>query len=262
MTYGQDGSVTANDLYNYLNAKDKNEVIQSLKSKGFYKVEDGISLHEKYRKDIYPPYITEYGGECVILSDDHPFGTTKSVEYTSHEYMNTAAYSFRDGLVKMGFRVLTSGYGGKNNRFHAMLCYSDHYLVNIQWDDVNTSRGYKIDFPFIRIVKNDQSIDFSTWSFGKNENSESSSSSNNIATVTYRKSGCDYFVLENNSGFIVAEWMGGNDPDLGDKIAGDFKSYGTKEFYNNTRKRDCKFWIEDYALSKESAMKKISEHCR
>jgi hypothetical protein len=55
--------------------------------------------------------------------------------------------------------------------------------------------------------------------------------------------------------------MGGNDPDLGDKVSGNFNSFGTKDFYNQSRDRDCRLWIDDYMLSKESALEKIREKC-
>ena len=79
------------------------------------------------------------------------------------------------------------------------------------------------------------------------ESSRSNSEGN--ATVVYRKSGCDYFILENNRGFIVAEWMGGNDPDIGDNISGNFHSFGTKDYYNQSRSSDSRLWLDDYDLS-------------
>jgi hypothetical protein len=84
---------------------------------------------------------------------------------------------------------------------------------------------------------------------------------NGYAVVVYKQSSCDYFILENNSGYIIAEWMGGNDPDQGDKITGSFNSFGTKEFYNQSRDRECRLWVDDYMLSKESALDKIRDKC-
>ena len=81
------------------------------------------------------------------------------------------------------------------------------------------------------------------------------------AVVVYKQSSCDYFILMNLSGYIVAEWMGDNDPAQGDKITGNFNSFGTKNFYNQSRDRDCRLWIDDYMLSKESAMEKIRDKC-
>ena len=81
------------------------------------------------------------------------------------------------------------------------------------------------------------------------------------ATVVFRKSGCDYMILENSNGYIIGEWMGGNDPDKGDNISGNFNSFGTKDFYNTTNQSDSRLWIDDYMLSKESALEKINEKC-
>ena len=86
-------------------------------------------------------------------------------------------------------------------------------------------------------------------------------SSQGQATVVYRKRGCDYMILENNSGYIVAEWMGGNDPDQGDNIGGNLNSYGTKELYNLSRNSKTKLWIDDYMLSKDRALEKINDKC-
>lgn len=109
-----------------------------------------------------------------------------------------------------------------------------------------------------------------------NDNTGSNSSSNSndntilrnqgstisgYATVVYRKSGCDYMILENSSGYIIGEWMGGNDPDNGDKFSGNFNSFGTKDFYNISRGSNTRLWIDDYMLSKQSAIEKINEKC-
>lgn len=91
--------------------------------------------------------------------------------------------------------------------------------------------------------------------------SESSILVRSYATVVFRKSSCDYFILENNYGYIIAEWMGGNDPNEGDRITGNFNSFGTKDFYNQSRDSDCRLWVDDYMLSKESAMEKIRNKC-
>jgi|GEM_PF-4775163 len=88
------------------------------------------------------------------------------------------------------------------------------------------------------------------------------SSSRGLATVVYRSSSCDCFILENQSGFIVAEWMGGNDPDLGDKVTGNFNSFGIMDFYNETKDTDCSLWIDDYMLDKEGAMDNLKDLCQ
>jgi regulator of replication initiation timing len=81
------------------------------------------------------------------------------------------------------------------------------------------------------------------------------------AIVVFKQSSCDYFIIENNSGYVLVEWMGGNDPDLGDKIIGSFNSFGTKEFYNKTKETKCNLWVDDYMLSKDNALEKIRDKC-
>lgn len=84
---------------------------------------------------------------------------------------------------------------------------------------------------------------------------------NGVAVAVYRPASCDYFILENSSGYIVAEWMGGNDPDAGDKITGDFNSFGTHDFYNQTKDSESNLWIDDYMLSKDEVTEKLKDEC-
>lgn len=71
--------------------------------------------------------------------------------------------------------------------------------------------------------------------------------------VTKRVSGCDYFLVETNKGFALLESYGGNDPDEGDKLVGNFESYGFKRIRNDTADRELKAWVEDYWLSEDDA---------
>lgn len=77
--------------------------------------------------------------------------------------------------------------------------------------------------------------------------------------VVYKKDGCDYFIVETNMGYAILEWYGGNDPDVGDVLVGDFESYGTKDIYNVTTEAELQVWVEDYWLSKEDALEKWAE---
>ena len=83
-----------------------------------------------------------------------------------------------------------------------------------------------------------------------------------FATVIYKSPSCDYFILENQSGYIVAEWMSGNDPNVGDKVTGDFNSFGLRDFYNQTMDSDCSLWIDDYMLDKDDAMDNLKDNCQ
>jgi hypothetical protein len=80
--------------------------------------------------------------------------------------------------------------------------------------------------------------------------------------VVFKKSGCDYYIVETKKGFALLEWYGGNDPDVGDTIVGDFEKYGMKTVHNLTRDKETKGWVEDFWLSKEDAIKKYYEKCK
>ena len=79
--------------------------------------------------------------------------------------------------------------------------------------------------------------------------------------VVYKKSGCDYFIVETNMGYALLEWYAGNDPDKGDIIIGNFESYGFKDIYNLTADSELRVWVEDYWMSKEEALEQYFEYC-
>lgn len=62
-------------------------------------------------------------------------------------------------------------------------------------------------------------------------------------------------------GYVVLEWYGGNDPDEGDILVGEFESYGMKEIFNLTMDSELQVWVEEYWLSKEDALGQYFEHC-
>lgn len=74
-------------------------------------------------------------------------------------------------------------------------------------------------------------------------------------------SGCDYYIVETNIGYALLEWYGGNDPNEGDKLVGDFESYGMKTIYNSTTDSETRVWVEDYMLSQTSAIEQYNKQC-
>jgi hypothetical protein len=42
--------------------------------------------------------------------------------------------------------------------------------------------------------------------------------------VVYKKSGCDYYIVNTQLGYALLEWYGGNDPDEGDIIVGESRA--------------------------------------
>jgi hypothetical protein len=80
--------------------------------------------------------------------------------------------------------------------------------------------------------------------------------------VVYKKSRCDYYIVNTTQGFALLEWYGGNDPDEGDVLGGDFESNGMKDIQNLTRGAETRVWVEDYWLSRTSVIQKYREQCR
>jgi len=79
--------------------------------------------------------------------------------------------------------------------------------------------------------------------------------------VVYYKSGCSYYLVDANMGYALLEWYGGNDPSEGDTLVGDFESYGMKDIYNISADSETTVWVEDYMLSKSSAIEKYYDKC-
>jgi hypothetical protein len=79
--------------------------------------------------------------------------------------------------------------------------------------------------------------------------------------VTHRISGCDYFLVQTRSVYDVLEWYGGHDPDKGDVLVGRYESYGFHDIYDETVDADGRVWTEDYSLSRESGLEKLTEQC-
>lgn len=79
--------------------------------------------------------------------------------------------------------------------------------------------------------------------------------------VVYNKSKCDYYIVETSMGFALLEWYGGNDPNEGDIIVGDFESYGFKDIFNVTKDAEMRVWVEDYWLNKERVSETYIEKC-
>ncbi|MBZ0103270.1 MAG: hypothetical protein K8I65_13990 [Thermoanaerobaculia bacterium] len=79
--------------------------------------------------------------------------------------------------------------------------------------------------------------------------------------VSHRISGCDWFLIDLPSGYALVEWYGGNDPDKGDEIVGDFDEYGFRNVYNITADQELRVWVDDFWLSKGSALEDLYEKC-
>ena len=80
--------------------------------------------------------------------------------------------------------------------------------------------------------------------------------------VVLNKSGCSSrYVVETNKGYVILEWFGGNDPKEGNKMVGDFESYGMKTIHNVSVDSETRVWVEDFWLSRSSVIEKLREFC-
>ena len=81
------------------------------------------------------------------------------------------------------------------------------------------------------------------------------------SVVVKRLSSCDYFLLYNKSGYVVAEHMGGHEFDEGKVVYGNINSYGTKDIYDEDLDEKEHVYIEDWGLSKSDAIEKLLDKC-
>lgn len=79
--------------------------------------------------------------------------------------------------------------------------------------------------------------------------------------VVYKKLGCSYFIVETLLGYAILEWYGGNDPDKGDIITGNFESYGFKNIYNLTVDAELRVYVDNYWLSRDRALERYFDKC-
>lgn len=64
----------------------------------------------------------------------------------------------------------------------------------------------------------------------------------------------DYYVVETAKGFTVCELYYGR-LSVGDRLYGELNSYSFKYIFNKSSNSEVKVWIDDFMLSKDSAIK-------
>lgn len=80
-------------------------------------------------------------------------------------------------------------------------------------------------------------------------------------TVVLRIRGCDYFIADGPRGLYLLQHYGGYDPDRGDGIHGEVRGYGfTNVIYSNGS--EGRLYVDDYLLSRDSAVEKLKDKCR
>lgn len=82
--------------------------------------------------------------------------------------------------------------------------------------------------------------------------------------IVFKRSGCrDYFLADGDSGGIyLLEWYGGHDPREGESIVGEIRGFGFKDVFYPDSGSSGRVYVEDYMLSRSSAIEKISDKCR
>jgi hypothetical protein len=97
----------------------------------------------------------------------------------------------------------------------------------------------------------------------KTMNIQRATQSSSSIRVVLKRSGCSgYFLADGDSGGVyLLEWYGGYDPSVGDSIAGDLKSYGMKDVIYTNNNQTGRVYVDDYSLSKSSAIEKIKDKC-
>lgn len=113
------------------------------------------------------------------------------------------------------------------------------------------------------IIKGD-SLNIAPMSGGRPSSGNQRSGNDYPVKVVFKRSGCrDYFLADGDSGGIyLLEWYGGHDPDQGESIAGDISSYGFKDVFYPDSGSSGRLYVDDYMLSKSSAIEKIKDKCR
>jgi hypothetical protein len=80
--------------------------------------------------------------------------------------------------------------------------------------------------------------------------------------VVFNKSGCrSRFIVETNQGYAILEWFGGRDPLEGERLVGDFESFGMKDVFTVPGGRNTRVWVEDYWLSISRVREKMADFC-
>ena len=82
-----------------------------------------------------------------------------------------------------------------------------------------------------------------------------------IVVVAVR-SGCrDHFVADGPQGYYLLEWYGGYSPSEGDVIIGDLGAYGFKDVFYPGNGSKGRLYVDDYLLSRSSAVEKYGAKC-
>ena len=85
------------------------------------------------------------------------------------------------------------------------------------------------------------------------------SSESKLITVTKVESRSDWFIVETSGGFALVEWFGGTLPSENQQFYGNVHKFGFTELTSKVGSRRMKVWVDDYLLTKQSALEKLAE---
>lgn len=115
-----------------------------------------------------------------------------------------------------------------------------------------------------KLIINGKALNISALSSSNSSGNSQKSKSYYPVKVIFKRSGCgDYFLADGDSGGIyLLEWYGGHDPSQGESIVGDISGYGFKDVFYPDSGSSGRVYVDDYMLSRSSAIEKISKKCR
>ena len=72
----------------------------------------------------------------------------------------------------------------------------------------------------------------------------------------------DYFAVKTGDRYVLLEWFGGPAPSKGDKVQGEFDTYGVKAVSLLPGGAKMRAWVEDYDLTIDTANDKLKAKCK
>lgn len=100
---------------------------------------------------------------------------------------------------------------------------------------------------------------FFTSSFAYNNYEETSACVNGIVVYEGNR---DTYIIETARGYTIAEHYGGEYLTVGDKVRGPLNTYNFRYIIQPKNDKETKVYIEDYMMSKSSAIEWMEEHDR
>lgn len=79
--------------------------------------------------------------------------------------------------------------------------------------------------------------------------------------VVKYESGCSYYIVAAENGYVILNWYGGKNPREGDTLAGELEKYGLKSIRNITRDEPMRVFVEATGLSEDDALDRFNEEC-